>query len=98
MKRAEDNDQNFEFLADHPDAILTVSSKGDDTGSTDYFPIGSYTFPTANGEEDGGVLFEWDWKGVIIYKSNGTDSFEFFMKDDDTVSSSGTNTSYRTIQ
>jgi hypothetical protein len=97
LKRAEDNDENFGFLADDPDAILTVSSEGEDTGSSAYFSIGSYTFPTAKGKEDGDVLFEWDWKGVIIYKPNGTDSFEFSMKDEDKLSSSGTNTSCSTV-
>ena len=89
LKRAEDNKDGFGTFADVPDAILTVSSKGGDTGSVDYFPIGTCAFPPVKGTDDGDVLFEWDWKRVMVYKTNGTDSFEFSMIDEDTFSADG---------
>jgi hypothetical protein len=92
LKRAEYNKDGFGTFADVPDAILTVSSKGGDTGSVDYFPIGTCAFPPVKGTEKGDTLFEWDWKRVMIYKANGTDSFEFFMIDEDKFSADGKRT------
>jgi hypothetical protein len=59
------------------DPYLTIQTVADDTGSTDYFPIGYHKFP---------VLTDcqtplWDAKCVLLAKKQGTQAIEFTFLD-----------------
>ena len=57
-----------------PEAFLKVTTYGDDTGSADYFPIGSYESDAVktSGDGDDPFLFEFDVKRILFFKPTGT--------------------------
>lgn len=64
-----------------PKAFLRVAVYGNDTGSAEYFPIGSYQTDTVrtSGDGDDPFLFDFDVKRILFYKPAGTQGLTFTL-------------------
>lgn len=70
-----------------PQTFLEVETYGEDTGSTDYFPIGYYKSDQVGAStKEENYLFEFDIKKIFLYKVNGTSGVRFSLKEANLVS------------
>jgi len=67
-----------------PEAYVVAETVGADTGSTEYFKVGTHQFETVDANNnDGELLFSWNKKDLLIYKIEGTEAIKLTVKDED---------------